>query len=87
VDNKGNKQWVWLALDANTREIGGVYIGARDEPAARKLWQSLPPVYANVRSPTPTFGQRMQQFYRARVTERWVKRLEKPAILSDSTTH
>lgn len=26
VDNKGNKQWVWLALDANTCEIVGVYI-------------------------------------------------------------
>ncbi len=45
VDNKGNKQWVWLALDANTREIVGVYIGAPDEAAARKLWESLPPVY------------------------------------------
>jgi IS1 family transposase len=45
VDNKGNKQWVWLALDANTREIVGVYIGARDEAAARKLWESLAPVY------------------------------------------
>jgi transposase-like protein len=42
VDHKGNKQWVWLALDANTREIVGVYIGARDEAAARKLWASLP---------------------------------------------
>ncbi len=40
-----NKQWVWLALDTNTREIVGVYIGARDEAAARKLWESLPPVY------------------------------------------
>jgi insertion element IS1 protein InsB len=45
VDNKGNKQWVWLALDAKTREIVGVYIGARDEAAARELGQSLPPVY------------------------------------------
>jgi insertion element IS1 protein InsB len=45
VDHKGNKQWVWLALDAETREIMGVYIGARDEAAAQQLWQSLPPVY------------------------------------------
>jgi insertion element IS1 protein InsB len=45
VDNKGNKQWVWLGLDVKTREIIGVYIGARDEAAARKLSQSLPPVY------------------------------------------
>ena len=45
VDNKGNKQWVWLALDAVTREIVGVYIGARDETAAQGLWDSLPAVY------------------------------------------
>ena len=62
VNHKGNKQcgffgmndssqkkpWVWLALDADTREIVGVYIGARDEDAARKLWQSLPGVYSEV---------------------------------------
>jgi hypothetical protein len=41
VDNKGNKQWVWLALDVDTREIVGVYLGDRDEKAARKLWESL----------------------------------------------
>lgn len=45
VDNKQNKQWVWLALDADTREIVGVYIGARDEAAVRCLWKSLPAVY------------------------------------------
>jgi insertion element IS1 protein InsB len=45
VDNKGNKQWVWLALDVDTREIVGVYIGDRNERAAKKLWDSLPPVY------------------------------------------
>ena len=45
MDNKGNKWWVWLALDADTREIVGVPIGDRDEKAARKLWDSLPPIY------------------------------------------
>ena len=53
VDRKGNKQWVWLALDATTREIVGVHIGGaaalasrdRDKVAARELWSSLPPVY------------------------------------------
>ncbi|WP_445243201.1 MULTISPECIES: IS1 family transposase [unclassified Microcoleus] len=25
VDSKGNQQWVWLALDAETREIVGVH--------------------------------------------------------------
>ena len=45
VTNKGNKQWIWLALDAKTREIVGVHVGDRSREGARQLWQSLPPVY------------------------------------------
>ena len=45
VENKINKQWVWLALDRDTREIVGVYIGRRDADAAQALWASLPAVY------------------------------------------
>lgn len=45
VGNKENKQWIWLALDVKTREIVGVHIGDRSEVGARKLWESLPPVY------------------------------------------
>ncbi len=45
VDNKGNKQWIWLAMDKKTREIVGVYVGDRSEKGARGLWNSLPPVY------------------------------------------
>jgi len=45
VGNKGNKQWIWLALDKKTREIVGVYIGDRSESGARGLWNSLPAVY------------------------------------------
>jgi insertion element IS1 protein InsB len=45
VDHKGNKQGVWLALDAATREIVAVVIGARDEATAFQLWQALPPLY------------------------------------------
>lgn len=45
VDDKGNKQWVWLALDANTREVIGCHIGDRSRESARALWASLPGVY------------------------------------------
>lgn len=45
VDHKGKKQWVWLALDAQTREIVGVHIGARSAASAQALWQSMPPIY------------------------------------------
>jgi IS1 family transposase len=45
VDDKGNKQWVWLAIDVTTREIVGCYIGDRSKDSALGLWQSLPGVY------------------------------------------
>ena len=45
VDDKGNKQWVWLALDVQTREIVGCHIGDRSKDSALALWQSMPGVY------------------------------------------
>jgi IS1 family transposase len=45
VDSKGNKQWVWLALDVVTREIVGCHIGDRSKDSALALWQSMPAVY------------------------------------------
>jgi len=45
VGNKGNKQWIWLAIDGFTKEIVGVYIGKRDQTGAQGLWDSLPAVY------------------------------------------
>jgi insertion element IS1 protein InsB len=45
VDNKGNKQWVWLAIDAKTREIIGCQIGESSQASAQLLWNSLPGVY------------------------------------------
>ena len=45
VCNKGNKQWIWLAQDVETREIIGDHIGDRSKQGALKLWDSLPGVY------------------------------------------
>ena len=45
VGKKDNKQWIWLAIDASTKEIVGVYIGKRYQAGAQGLWDSLPPVY------------------------------------------
>ena len=45
VDNKGGKQWIWLAMDVESKEIVGVYIGSRDKQGAQGLWDSLPPLY------------------------------------------
>lgn len=45
VEKKDNKQWVWLALDKETREVVGVYIGDRSRESAKQLWSSLPLSY------------------------------------------
>jgi IS1 family transposase len=45
IKNKRKKQWLWIALDQNTREIVGRYIGDRSKKSAEEIWQSLPPVY------------------------------------------
>jgi IS1 family transposase len=42
---KKNQFWIWFALDRDTREIVGVYVGNRDAQGAQALWNSLPPVY------------------------------------------
>ena len=45
VDDKGDEQWEWLALDAETREIVGVYMGDWNGRSAKALWTSLSAVY------------------------------------------
>jgi IS1 family transposase len=45
VGNKANKQWIWLALEVDSRAIVGCFVGSRDREGAKGLWDSLPPVY------------------------------------------
>jgi insertion element IS1 protein InsB len=45
VGKKENKCWVWLAIDADSREIVGVHVGDRGRGGAQALWWSLPAVY------------------------------------------
>ena len=67
VDHKGNKQWVWLGLDADTREIVGVHIGVASHSRSETAMSQQPENYGtvcpqsivSVLLPTPTFGQPM----------------------------
>lgn len=45
VTRKTNKQWIWIALDADSREIVALIVGDRSESSARALWQALPQAY------------------------------------------
>lgn len=44
VENKDYEYWIWVALDAETREVVGCYIGDRSGESAKALWDSLPAV-------------------------------------------
>ena len=45
MGHKGNKQWIWLAIDIDGKKIVGVYVGHRDKQGAQGLWDALPPLY------------------------------------------
>lgn len=45
VGSKGRKKWIWLALEASTREIVGVFVGNQGKTGAKGLWRSLPAAY------------------------------------------
>jgi len=37
VQNKSNKQLIWLAMDAKTRQITAFYVGDRSRKSFKKL--------------------------------------------------
>jgi insertion element IS1 protein InsB len=45
VGNKANPQWLWLALDARSRQVLAFHVGDRSQKSARRLWNKLPAAY------------------------------------------
>jgi insertion element IS1 protein InsB len=45
VQKKANKQWIWIAMDATTRQIIAFHVGDRSRDSAKELWAALPEVY------------------------------------------
>ncbi len=45
VQKKANPQWLWLAMDRQTRQIIAFHVGDRSRDSARQLWQNIPAVY------------------------------------------
>jgi insertion element IS1 protein InsB len=42
---KANKPWIWLAMDATTRQIIAFPVGDRSRASAKALWSESPAVY------------------------------------------
>jgi len=45
VGKKANRQWVWIAMDADTRQIIAFHVGDRSRQSAEELWEKIPAVY------------------------------------------
>jgi len=45
VQKKAHKQWVWIAMDAKTRQIIAFHGGDRSHTSAEHLWARLPHAY------------------------------------------
>jgi insertion element IS1 protein InsB len=45
VQKKANKQWIWIAMDAITRQIIAFHVGDRSGESGKDLWANIPLVY------------------------------------------
>jgi insertion element IS1 protein InsB len=42
---KANRYWVWIALDATTRQVIAFHVGDRSRQSAEALWEKIPAMY------------------------------------------
>ena len=45
VQKKANKPWMWIAMDAKTRQIIAFHVGDRSGESGKALWANIPLVY------------------------------------------
>jgi len=45
VGSKAYKQWIWIAIDTQTKQVIAFYVGDRSRKSARKLWDRIPHCY------------------------------------------
>jgi IS1 family transposase len=47
VQNKGNKQWIWLALNPQNRQIVAFHVGGRGKDDAQIFFDKIPEIFRN----------------------------------------
>jgi insertion element IS1 protein InsB len=45
VHKEANKQWIWIAMDAKTRQVIAFHVGDRSRKSAKRLWAKIPHAY------------------------------------------
>jgi insertion element IS1 protein InsB len=45
VTKRANKPWIWIAMDAATRQVIAFHVGDRSRDSAKELWAKIPLAY------------------------------------------
>src|SRR5262247_2245258 len=45
VQKKANEQWIWIAIDAKSRQVIAFHVGNRSRRSAKRLWAKIPAPY------------------------------------------
>jgi insertion element IS1 protein InsB len=45
VHKKANKRWIWIAMDATSRQVIAFRVGGRRRKSAKRLWTKIPHAY------------------------------------------
>jgi insertion element IS1 protein InsB len=45
VQKKAHKPWIWIAMDAETRQVMAFHVGDRSCKSAKRLWAKIPHAY------------------------------------------
>jgi IS1 family transposase len=45
VQKKANKQWIWIAMNATSRQVIAFHVGDRSRRSAKRLWAKIPVAY------------------------------------------
>lgn len=45
VGKKANRHWVWIAMDAPTRQVSAFHVSDRSGQSAEALWEKIPGMY------------------------------------------
>ena len=53
VQKKANKQWIWIAMDATTRQVIAFHVGDRSRRSAKRLWAKIPEAYVTTSPSIP----------------------------------
>jgi insertion element IS1 protein InsB len=45
VQKKAHKEWIWIAMDAMSRQVIAFHVGDRSRRSAKRLWAKIPQAY------------------------------------------